>query len=371
MNLHGSDIRVGIDIRKYFDYGIGTYVQNLVNGLERYPEFTGCYFASDEIAAEVRGKLRGTVIEDNSPKYSLRELFSLSRSAGQHNVDLFHAPHYTLPLKLAMPSVVTIHDIIHLRMKKYFALPQRMYARLMIGHACRNSSAVIVVSEFTKQELIRTFRIPEQKIHVIYNGVHGSFFTNVAEAERDEFRKKFGITGPYILYTGSVKPHKNIPLLLKAVAKVRRETPITLVMTGERSSMNAELPGYITELQLNDALVETGRITDKELHAAYQGAEAAVLPSFYEGFGLSMIEAMASGIPAIGARTSSISEIIGDGGLLFDPYDEDELARLLLSMMNNRELRGTLCENGRARAAQFTWKDCAEKTMNVYQKVLQ
>ncbi|MFZ4619229.1 MAG: glycosyltransferase family 4 protein [Bacteroidota bacterium] len=367
---NSSNIRVGIDIRKYFDYGIGTYLQNLIIGLEELRGFDGTYFASDDIRDSVHGSIRGPIIPDNSPKYSLQELFSLSGSANRQDLDLFHAPHYTLPLRLTMPSVVTVHDIIHLRMKKYFSLPQRMYARMMIGHACRNSSAIIVVSEFTKQELINVFDVPEQKINVIYNGVHGSFSTAVTDFEQDAFRKKIGINGLYILYTGSVKPHKNVPVLLKAFAKLRRDFPVQLVMSGERSAMNPELQHQIDHLQLQDSIVETGRITESELRAAYQSAEAVVLPSVYEGFGLSMVEAMASGTPAVGARTSSITEIVGDAGLLFDPHDDEELVLLLRSVMSDGILRSELCTKGKKRAEQFSWKDCAERTMNVYQRIL-
>ncbi len=370
MNQHNSNIRVGIDIRKYFDYGIGTYLQNLIAGFQQIGGMELIYFASNEVSSSVHGNLQGSIIQNNSPKYSIQELLSLSSSAHNQNLDLYHAPHYTLPLMLNMPSVVTIHDIIHLRMKEYFSLPQRMYARWMIGHACRNSSAIIVVSEFTKQELICEYRVPERKIHVVYNGVHESFFTVCSDPEKSAFKRKYGITKPYFLYTGSVKPHKNVHVLLKAFARVLRDRSIQLVMTGEKSALNADLLRHIKDYRIHDSLIETGRITEEELRTAYQSAEAVVLPSFYEGFGLSMIEAMASGVPAIGARTSSITEIVGDAGLLFDPNDDDELARHLISVMDDRPMRDTLFLKGKERAAQFTWNECAVKTLKVYEEVL-
>ena len=363
-------LRVGIDIRKYSDYGIGTYLQNLTAGLQERRGSEYVYFASDDVRSVAADTLRGTIITDNSARYSIRELFSLSRSANSSGIDLFHAPHYTLPFGLKMPSVVTVHDIIHLRMKEYFSPVQRMYARFMIGHACRDSSAVIVVSEFTKRELMSEFDVPEEKIHVIYNGVHDAFFTPPEDSLTRSFKERYGITDPYILYTGSVKPHKNVAVLIKALALLRKQQRVQLVMTGENSSLNKELAGLIDRFHIKDSIIETGRISEPDLRAAYQSAAAVVLPSFYEGFGLSMIEAMASGIPVIGARTSSIEEIVGDAGLLFDPRDADELHRHLVKILEDAELRAALQRKGNIRAAQFTWQHTIERTINVYQEVM-
>ncbi len=362
-------MRIGIDIRKYSDYGIGTYLQNLISGLQGHSGSEFVYFASDEVRSAAGSSLQGRIVADNSPKYSIQELFSLSRSANASGLDLFHAPHYTLPFNLKMPSVVTVHDIIHLRMKEYFSPIQRMYARLMIGHACKGATAVIVVSEFTKRELMREFDVPEEKITVIYNGVHGSYFQPPDEPALRSFKQRYGITGPYILYTGSVKPHKNVSVLIKALAKLRKERPVQLVMTGEHSSLNQNLSRVIEQYHVRESVIETGRISESDLGSAYGSAEAVVLPSFYEGFGLSMIEAMASGVPAVGARTSSIEEIVGDAGLLFDPNDADELCRNLRSISEDTELRRDLHRKGKIRAAQFSWQHTVERTLNIYQKV--
>ena len=141
-------------------------------------------------------------------------------------------------------------------------------------------------------------------------------------------------------------------------------------MTGENSSLNKELAGLIDRFHIKDSIIETGRISEPDLRAAYHSAAAVVLPSFYEGFGLSMIEAMASGIPVIGARTSSIEEIVGDAGLLFDPRDADELHRHLVKILEDAELRAALQRKGNIRAAQFTWQHTIERTINVYQEVM-
>ena len=363
-------MRIGIDIRKYYDYGIGTYIQNLVSSFQNQSDLNCVYFGQDDLKLSLANSLNGEFISDNSKKYSLQELYTVSKRANIQRLDLFHSPHYTLPINLSMPSVVTIHDIIHLRLKEYFSFPKRSYAYLMIRHACSASSAIIVDSEFGKKELLDVFNVNENKIHVIPLGVNQSFFNKASDKEKETFRKKYAVSKPYILYTGSLKPHKNIPILLKAFKKILIDHNIQLVLTGEKLGDNSQLVRYVIENKLSDAVRDFGRIDQEDLRIAYQSASAVVLPSFYEGFGFSMLEAMASGVSAIGARATSITEVVGDAGLLFDPADENELAEQLAMVLTNQKLRTELVEKGLMRAQQFSWQRCAEKTVQVYQEVL-
>jgi hypothetical protein len=139
-------MRIVLDARKYFDFGIGTYIQNLIPHSIRK-------------------------VMNSSGKYSLGELRSIAKDANQLKADVFHSPHYTAPFGLKMPCVTTIHDILHVRGKEYFSFPKRVYARTMISHACRTSAAIIVDSEFTKQELLNTFHVNENQVHVVHLGV--------------------------------------------------------------------------------------------------------------------------------------------------------------------------------------------------------
>ncbi len=363
-------MRIGIDIRKYYDYGIGTYIQNLINVFQNQPDLNCVYFAQDELKESLKSNLNGNFVTNNSAKYSLQELFSVSRKANAQHLDLFHAPHYTLPVNLRMPSIVTIHDIIHVRLKEYFSLPKRAYAYLMIKHACSASSAIIVDSEFGKNELLSVFRVQENKIKVIPLGVNQSFFDKAKDKEKEIFRQKYGISKPYILYTGSLKPHKNIPFLLKAFNKISGKHELQIVFTGEKLYDNAHLSNFVIENKLTNAVIDLGRIDQSELRVAYQTASAVILPSLYEGFGFSMLEAMASGVPAIGARTTSITEVVGNAGLLFNPTHENELTHHIDTIITDAHLRSDLIDKGKERAQQFTWKLCAEKTLQIYKEVL-
>jgi len=362
-------MRIGLDIRKYYDYGIGTYIQNIVNNFQIQKEIECVYFAQDNLISSISNSLKGEFIADNSPKYSLQELYTVSKKANLCRLDLFHSPHYTLPVNLKMPSVVTIHDIIHLRLKEYFSFTQRSYAYMMIQHACSASSAIIVDSEFGKKELLDIFNIKEEKVNVVPLGVNQSYFNKVKEEEKEVFRKKYAITKQYILYTGSLKPHKNIPILLKAFKNIVKKNDIQLVFTGEKLSDYPQLAQYVFENNLSESVFDLGRIDQAELKVAYQCASVVVLPSFYEGFGFSMIEAMASGVPAIGARTTSITEVVDNAGLLFDPKDENDLEKQLEIVLTNQKYRLELIVKGTERAQQYSWNRCIEKTLQIYHKV--
>ncbi len=364
-------MRIGIDIRKYTDFGIGTYIQNLTTILQTHSELECVFFAQDELKSLLKDKLKGKIVVDNSSKYSLQELFSVSKKANTQHLDVFHSPHYTLPFNLRVPSVVTIHDIIHLRLKEYYSLPKRMYAHSIIKHACSASSAIIVDSEFGKSELLSIFEIEEKKIHVVPLGVNQEYYDDVTTEQKKIFRNKYNITKPYLLYTGSLKPHKNVPVLLMAFKILLAKHDLQLVFTGEKLNGDIQLQQFVNDNKMANTIKDLGRIDQSELRIAYRASATVVLPSLYEGFGFSMLEAMASGVPAIGARSTSITEVIGNAGLLFNPSDENELAEQIDRVLVDAVLRSDLIVKGIERAKQFTWESCSKKTLNVYKEVLQ
>lgn len=364
-------MRIGIDIRKYRDYGIGTYIRNLVGEFQSRNGLQCVCFAQSELKSSLADQIACEIIVDDSPKYSLRELTSLSAKANASGIELFHAPHYTLPLRLRVPSVVTIHDIIHLRMKKYYSLPKRAYAYAVIRHACTASSAVIVDSEFGKQELLDVFSIPEEKVHVIHLGVQQEYFNTIPTEKIDAFRSKYGLQMPFVLYTGSNKPHKNVATLVKAMSNIVHRHQVQLVCIGESILDDPSMAAYIEKNNQASMIRDLGRIDSRELRTAYHAAAVVVLPSYYEGFGFSVLEAMASGTPAIGARAASIPEVMGDAGLLFDPHNAEDLAAQIDRMLTDTSLRETMIAAGKERSRQFTWDRCADQTYHVYQEVLQ
>jgi glycosyltransferase involved in cell wall biosynthesis len=357
-------MRIVLDARKYFDFGIGTYLQNLVAHIAALGEVILLVSPEDEQRIHEVSTVQKKV--NASGKYSLRELVSVAADANIFKADIFHAPHYTMPFGLKMPCVTTIHDILHVRGKEYFSFPKRLYARTMISHACRASAAIIVDSEFTKQELLNVFHINKTQVHVVHLGVSSIYSEQYSEDAIKKFRTKHNLVKPTILYTGSLKPHKNVPVLIEAFARLKQRADFQLAFSGEPLTSEKRLWSLIKSKNLENNVVEIGQISRKELALAYRAASVVVLPSFYEGFGLSVLEAMASGVPAIGARAASIPEVMGNGGILFDPHSPEELTEALEKVLSDSELCSTLVQKGYQNIKRFSWQQCAEKTFNIY-----
>jgi glycosyltransferase involved in cell wall biosynthesis len=269
-----------------------------------------------------------------------------------------------------MPCVTTIHDILHVKGIKYFSFLQRLYARKMIAHACKSSAAVIVDSEFTKRELLDVFRINDRLVHVVHLGVSPLYSQIYSEADIKEFRNEYGIVKPAILYIGSLKPHKNVEILIAAYANLKHRSEFQLVFSGESIMKQSLLWKMISDKRLAGDIVDIGQISQKKLALAYRAAAVVVLPSLYEGFGFSVLEAMASGTPAIGARTASIPEVMGNGGILFDPNSAEELTFALEKVMSDTEFRTDVIQRGFKNVSRFSWEKCAEQTFQIYKEVV-
>jgi glycosyltransferase involved in cell wall biosynthesis len=357
-------MRIVLDARKYFDFGIGTYIQNLVEHVSSKVELVLLVAPDDDQRIDHGADIQKII--NTSGKYSVRELRSVAVDANRLKADVFHAPHYTTPYGLSMPCVTTIHDILHVRGKKYFSPMKRLYARTIIGHACNASAAILVDSEFTKRELVDAFPNSNDRIHVIHLGVSPNYFKKYPLTAITDFRNKYGLVKPTILYTGSLKPHKNVGVLISAYAHMKHRTDFQLAFSGERITEHRELWNSIIEMRLAGDIVEIGQISRQELALAYQAASVVVLPSRYEGFGFSILEAMASRTPTIGATAGSIPEVMGDGGILFDPSSEEDLTDALEKVLEDTKLQKQLVERGLNNVARFSWEKCAEQTFQIY-----
>jgi glycosyltransferase involved in cell wall biosynthesis len=365
-----TSMRIGLDVRKYFDFGIGTYIQNLLDGLDAHVGIDAVLFAGPKDAGELQRKHKGKVVVNRSPKYSLGELLTVARQANNARVDVFHCPHYTLPLGVKARKVVTIHDVIHLSFREHFSLAQRAYARMMVRHACRASDAVIADSDFTKTQLLQMIDVKPEKVRTIHLGVREEFREVRSEKELAGFRSTYKIKSPYLLYTGSLKPHKNIPVLLEAFGMLCSEHDVQLAFAGERPSQYPELAELLIRHRIAARVIELGRIDQRDLVTAYKGARGVVLPSLHEGFGFPVVEAMAAGVPVIAAHAGAIPEVAGDAGLLFDPTSAAELYHQLARLLSDSALASQLIARGKERSMKFTWEDCVSKTIEVYHSVL-
>jgi glycosyltransferase involved in cell wall biosynthesis len=323
-----------IDGRKIADYGIGTYIRGLLDGLQGLGGDDEYIVLAPESAREL---IPFEHVVTDAPKYSLREIVAIGAAVRRLRADVFHAPHYVIPMT-STPTVVTIHDLIHL----HLANPvKRAYAWTMLRRAAKQT--VVTVTNAVKQEIEST--LGARDVIVTPNGVDPRFTPDGPRAP-----------GEYFLFAGNDKPHKNVATLVAAFERAKLNA--RLVLAG------AEFSRYRTHATL------AGFVSDDELAALYRGAIALVIPSTEEGFGLPAVEAMACGTPVITSNAPALVEITGDAALHADARDPAPLAAAMIRIANDEALRGELASRGIARARQFTWRACAEKTREAYERAL-
>jgi glycosyltransferase involved in cell wall biosynthesis len=363
---------IAIDARKYFDFGIGIYIQNLIASFPLFPtshRFRLYVSAADKQKVAVPNGWE--LCETRYGKYSPGEFLFFGRQALKDGVDLFHAPHYTLPSGLRGHSVVSIHDLIHLRFPQYFTPAQRAYARFMVGQAARYAGAVITSSENTKADLIDLFHIEENRVKVVHLGI-GQRFQPIEQELVQRFRREFDLSIPFLLSVGNVKPHKNLSTLLRAFSRVRsRYSDLQLVFVGGRCLQDRPLADLARELGVTNAIRDLGRISEENVLAAYNAAEMLVFPSLYEGFGYPVVEAMACGTPTVVSTGGSLREVAGDASLQCDPHNPDSFAEAIELILTDAERRASLVKLGIERAKRFSWQATTAQTLKVYDQVLE
>jgi alpha-1,3-rhamnosyl/mannosyltransferase len=368
---------VGIDARRLKDFGIGSYIKNLLEALSRRPESLAYRFRVFARAAD-RDALPALlphfdVVAEEASGYSLAELTGFAWRLWRHRLDLFHATHYVLPPLPRGRAVVTIHDIIHLLYPQF--LPSRaahVYARVMIRRALNRAGRIITVSHNSKRDLVAYFGVDSQRIEVIYNGVSSRFRPDISQEERRRVAAKHGIPSPYLLFLGSDRPHKNARNVLRAFAQARRRAalPHALTLAGPLSKNRGRVEALISALDLDSSVHRTGVVDDEDMPGLFAGADAFLYPTLYEGFGLPVAEAMACGVPVLTSSTSALQEVAGGYALLVDPMDVDAIAAGVVTLATDASKRAELAKLGLTRSADFSWNKTAEATLGVYAAVL-
>ena len=368
---------VGIDARKLKDFGIGSYIRNLIEALARRPESLAYRFRvfAREADRDALPELppHFDVASEEAPGYSLAELTGFAWRLWRHRLDLFHATHYVLPPLPRGRAVVTIHDIIHLLYPQF--LPNRaahLYARVMIRRALKRADRIITVSHSSQRDLVDYFGVASLRIEVIYNGVSRRFRPDVPEQERRRVADKHGLPSPYLLFLGSERPHKNARNVVRAFAEARRRAalPHALVLAGTLPKNQGRVEALIEALDLESVVCRTGIVHDQDMPGLFAGADAFLYPTLYEGFGLPVVEAMACGVPVLTSSTSALQEVAGGHALLVDPMDVDAIAAGIVTLATDAGKRAELAKLGLARAADFSWDKAAEATLGVYAAVL-
>lgn len=368
-------MRIAIDARKLRDFGIGTYLRNILielSRLDQTTEYVVLCRPDDVHVGDVLGRNFRAVVEGARP-YSVAEQVRLPLVLARERVDLLHEPHYVLPPAIRCRTVVTIHDCIHLMFPQY--LPSRLavvYSRASMWAAARKADRILTVSEASKRDILRFFDVPPEKVSVIHNAIDERFLAPPDVPRMEQVRQRYQLDGPFVLYVGNIKPHKNLDRLIAAFARARQAGPdgLKLVIIGDDVSRYPVLRQTVHRNKLDKHVRFLGFQSHETLMAVYRLARVFVFPSLYEGFGFPPLEAMACGTPVVTSNVSSLPEVAGDAALLVDPYDVDALAAGITRALTDEALRADLAARGRARAREFSWAQSVAAMHRIYMEVL-
>lgn len=366
-------MRIAFDLRRIKNPGIGRYMQCLVEAIlaqETTHEFLLILPPdAQELVSDPAG--RAEKLCCGTKYYSFREQLELPRILRRHRIDLLHSPHFVLPLLGSCTTVATIHDVIYLACKE--DLPSktgRVYYRKMMIAAAHKADRIITVSEFSKADIVRFLKVDPGKIEVIYSGLSSVFGKVKDQARMDEVRRRYGINQEYIFYAGIYKPRKNHDGLLRAMQRlIASGISAQLVIAGAMNEGLVPLKKLAAELGVAEQVIFVGAVSDADLAALYSGAQVYACPSLYEGFGFTVLEAMACGTPVVCSSKTSLPEVAGEAALYTDPQDPDEFAQALAHVFSDGELRARLIAAGYENCRRFSWQNAATKTLAVYESL--
>jgi alpha-1,3-rhamnosyl/mannosyltransferase len=366
-------MKIAFDLRRIGNPGIGRYMKCLSESIiAQAPEHE--YF----LILPPHGELlvhapKAEKLCTSLTYYSFREQFELPRILSRHKVDLLHSPHFLLPLVRPCPAVATIHDVI------YMACPQdlpsragRLYYRIMMNACSRVATGIITDSEHSRNEIVRYLNTDPEKIEVVYPAVDPFFHSEVLAAQVASVRSRLGIDRDYVLCVGIYKLRKNHAGLLTAFRKMLQSgCQAQLVIAGPMAEGEPVLRGLARELGIAAHVIFTGFVNDSDLRALYSGARVYVCPSIYEGFGFTVLEAMACGTPVVCSSTTSLPEVAGKAALYFDPHNPEEMARQVVRAFSDDAVRTSLIAEGHRNLLRFNWKETARQILAAYHQALQ
>ncbi len=365
-------MRIGIDTRLIFyqKAGIGQYILRLTQALSQIDH-------EDEfILFQSRKDKTSLVSAPNfkhhslwTPSHHRFERLAMSAELAPYSLDVLHSPDFIQPSCIRFPSVITVHDLAFL-LYPHFLTKQSARYYSQVDLASRRASRIIAVSESTKRDIIRLLGVPAERVTVIYEAAHPMFKPLDHDEARRHVAARYGIDEDFVLFVSTIEPRKNLPTLLEAFRRLLDiyHVQATLAVAGNPGWLVDEMNGIVTKLHLTECVKFLGPPSTDELLYLYNAARVLALPSFYEGFGLPPLEAMACGTPVVVSNTSSLPEVVGDAGQLVDPNDVEAWSVALWRVLTDKDLRDEMCEKGLRRNAMFSWERAAALHLEVYRQ---
>lgn len=353
-------MRLGIDAREIQDgvfTGIGRPLMNFLKYFADQKDKNDCIlFSEKKLPFKENARIQHRIIP-HCPSFFWDQV-RLPREIREDKIDLFYSPYYKIPLSAPCPAVSAILDLMYLVFDEYrreLGVWRRGYYATFGRLFARRSTKIFTCSEFSKRDIIKIYDIPTSKIEVIPLSVSDMYHPEKNQKSIAEMKDRYGIHSRYLLYLGNFKSHKNVEGIIKAFKNVVVEhRDLVLVLAGPKTHGYEQLVTSIHEIGLKNRVIFTGKITESDKpHLLYSGAEIFVFPSFYEGFGIPPLEAMACGTPVVASNTTSIPEVVKDAGFLVDPYHPDDIAQAIRRILNTPSLRQVLVEKGLRYAEEY------------------
>ncbi|MFH0857605.1 MAG: glycosyltransferase family 1 protein [Candidatus Magasanikbacteria bacterium] len=380
-------MRIGIDARMMSSgFGIGRYIEQLVIHLLELPEAKEndfvLFLMPDGIKqyGYLREKYKNvSFVLADIHWYTFQEQWKFLKRVNNASLDVMHFPHWNVPLFYRKPFVLTVHDLTMFHFPRPDATtlgPIKFWIkdkahRLILKSATKRAKHIFVTSEFTKQDVFDHLKVPKEKMLVTYQAPFDHIEKSNPQGGVDKL-KQWGITLPYVLYVGAAYPHKNLPCLLRAWKRVEEKTGnlYQLVLVGKKTPFYTQLLESEAMKDCN-TIIYTDFVEDMNLEVIYNHAKLFVFPSLYEGFGLPPLEAMAHKVPVVSSSASCLPEVLGEGALYFDPESEENMAQVMMSALEDENIRMDILSAGKGVLQNYSWNILAKKTFDEYRKTIE
>jgi glycosyltransferase involved in cell wall biosynthesis len=374
-------VKVGIDIRRMSDFGVGTYTRNVVRALGRLDRQNKYFLIGSPEKVREIGTLPPNfhTVPLLESEVSTKGYFEFRTIVSRLRCDVVHVPHlYWMPRGLPCPYVVTVHDVLEYmsRARGFSELRRSMHFQLT-NRVLRKAARLLAVSEFSKSEIEKLFHIQSRRVEVVYNAIDERFLRGHAtEAERQMIAQRYQVSYPFLLYAGRISPHKNLIRIIEAFSALRAELEkdqkypdLKLIIIGDDLSGHPDLRRAVVRAGVQNEVRFLGFVPIEVLRIFYDEAKVFVFPSLYEGFGLPPLEAMAHGTPVVTSNASSLPEVVGKAAVLVNPENVFEIMRAIHRVLLDQPLRTNLRERGYEQAQRFSWDSSARKILKVYEEI--
>jgi len=374
-------VRIAIDVRRLRDFGVGTYIRNLLTAMALVGGKNQFILILNPADTEHLPTLPGNfqvapyAYSDTDRLEHLRFPWFASRL----HCDLVHFPLNRVPLFMRSPYVVTIHDLGVLLFSETSGL-WRVLRNFRFQRGLLHARRVIAVSAATQRDLLKFVPVPESRVRLVYNAPDAKFFSserNTNPLARERILERYQIRHPFLLYAGTIRPQKNIPRLVEAFAVIRGEMEshpvyrdLKLIIIGDEISRYPAVRRAVMQSRVEQSVRFLGFVPFETLRVFYEGASAFVFPSLYEGFGLPPLEAMASGTPVVASGISALPEAVGDAAMLVNPENVFDIARGIREVLLDDDLRARLIERGYRHSGRFSWTRNATEVIGIYRESL-